>query len=226
MQAPKSYKEVQRLAGCLVALNRFISRSGDRNLPFFRKMRQAFQEEFTWDDECSKAFEELKAYLGSQKIFTRPEGTEELQLYLVVSEGAVSSVLIREEEKIQKHIYSMDLRRIIPSLIGVVTVQPLKRILSNPAQTGRLTKWAIELSEFGITFTPRNGIKAQALADFVIECTPGNPTNDPKSMPILPERLLWALYVDEASNPKGAAVGILIHGPEESCFEYALRFQF
>ncbi|GAA0143268.1 hypothetical protein LIER_03994 [Lithospermum erythrorhizon] len=110
--------------------------------------------------------------------------------------------------------------------IGVVTVQPLKRILSNPAQTGRLTKWAIELSEFGITFTPRNGIKAQALADFVIECTPGNPTNDPKSMPILPERLLWALYVDEASNPKGAAVGILIHGPEESCFEYALRFQF
>ncbi|GAA0148772.1 hypothetical protein LIER_36794 [Lithospermum erythrorhizon] len=35
MQVPKSYKEVQRLAGCLVALNRFISLFGDKNLPFF-----------------------------------------------------------------------------------------------------------------------------------------------------------------------------------------------
>ncbi|GAA0176515.1 hypothetical protein LIER_29492 [Lithospermum erythrorhizon] len=54
----------------------FISRCGDRNLPFFRKSRQTSQEEFTWDEECSKAFVELKAYLGSPKILTRPEGKE------------------------------------------------------------------------------------------------------------------------------------------------------
>ncbi|GAA0148793.1 hypothetical protein LIER_08135 [Lithospermum erythrorhizon] len=77
MQAPKSYKEVQCLVGCLVLLNK----------------------------ECAKAFEEFKAYSGSPKILTRPRGKEELKLYLAVSKGAASSVLIREKGKIQKPIY-------------------------------------------------------------------------------------------------------------------------
>ncbi|GAA0163949.1 hypothetical protein LIER_19698 [Lithospermum erythrorhizon] len=110
--------------------------------------------------------------------------------------------------------------------IAVVMEQPLKRILANPAQTGRLTKWAIELSVFEITFIPKTGIKAQALADFAIECTARDLPEDWEYVPTLPERPLWTLYVDGASNPKGAGVGILIQGPEESFFEYALRFLF
>ncbi|GAA0144397.1 hypothetical protein LIER_04855 [Lithospermum erythrorhizon] len=45
-EPPKSYKEVQRLTGCLAALSRFISKSGDRNLSFFRKIRQVSKEPF------------------------------------------------------------------------------------------------------------------------------------------------------------------------------------
>ncbi|GAA0140356.1 hypothetical protein LIER_01720 [Lithospermum erythrorhizon] len=37
MEPPTSYKKVQRLTWCLGALSRFTSKSGDRNLPFFRK---------------------------------------------------------------------------------------------------------------------------------------------------------------------------------------------
>ncbi|GAA0155145.1 hypothetical protein LIER_12940 [Lithospermum erythrorhizon] len=251
MQAPKSYKQVQHSARCLVALNRFIYRCGDRNLSFFRTLRQASREEFTWDEECAKAFEELKAYLRSPKILTRPEGKEELQLYLAVSRGAVSSVLIRKEEKIQNPIYYVshvlhDPEENYPLIdkfglalvtsarklksyfenhpIVVIMEQPLKGILSNRAQTGRLAKWAIELSEFEITFIPRIGIKAQALADFVTECTTRDLPEDIEHVPTPPERPLWTLYVDEADNPKGASVGILIQALEESWFEYALRF--
>ena len=36
MQSPHSVKEAQRLAGKLAALSRFVSRSGDKCLPFFR----------------------------------------------------------------------------------------------------------------------------------------------------------------------------------------------
>ncbi|GAA0145454.1 hypothetical protein LIER_05643 [Lithospermum erythrorhizon] len=59
--------------------------------------------------------------------------------------------------------------------IVVVTDQPLKRILTNPALSGRMTTWAVELSEFDITYVPRTSIKAQVLADFVIECTARQP---------------------------------------------------
>ncbi|GAA0163008.1 hypothetical protein LIER_18985 [Lithospermum erythrorhizon] len=39
MKPPNSYKEVQKLTGCLAALNRFISKAGERNLPFFKNLR-------------------------------------------------------------------------------------------------------------------------------------------------------------------------------------------
>ena len=37
--------------------------------------------------------------------------------------------------------------------------------------SGRMVKWSIELSEYGLEFRLRKSIKAQALADFVAECS-------------------------------------------------------
>ncbi|GAA0139269.1 hypothetical protein LIER_00851 [Lithospermum erythrorhizon] len=73
MKPPRSYKDIQKLTGRLDALSRFISKSGDRNLLFFKKLRQAAKEEFVWDSQCDAAFEELKQYLGSPNLLTRPE---------------------------------------------------------------------------------------------------------------------------------------------------------
>lgn len=42
MQAPRNTKEVQRLAGRIAALSRFISRATDRCTPFFCLLRKAF----------------------------------------------------------------------------------------------------------------------------------------------------------------------------------------
>jgi hypothetical protein len=49
------------LAGRLASLNRFISRSGERNLPFFEILKSA--EVFQCGPAQQKAFEELKQYL-------------------------------------------------------------------------------------------------------------------------------------------------------------------
>ena len=38
---------------------------------------------------------------------------------------------------------------------------------------GRITKWAIELLPFDITYKPRRAIKWQVLADFIAEWTEG-----------------------------------------------------
>ncbi|GAA0158536.1 hypothetical protein LIER_15534 [Lithospermum erythrorhizon] len=153
----------RKFLGCLAALSRFISKSGDRNLPFFKKICQASKELFLWDSECERAFEELKDYLGSPKLLTRPEGVEELQLYLAVSEGAMSSVLVREEGGTQRPIYYVShvlhgaeesyplIEKFVFAIvvtarrlkayfeshpIKVLTDQPIKRIMSNPTLTG------------------------------------------------------------------------------------------
>ncbi|VFQ79931.1 unnamed protein product [Cuscuta campestris] len=74
MQAPTSVRDVQKLTGCLAALSWFLSRSAERSLPFFNVLKKA--NTFAWDEDCQKAFEELKEYLVVHGgiLFTTPEG--------------------------------------------------------------------------------------------------------------------------------------------------------
>ena len=90
MMSPRSVKEVQRLTGRIVALNRFVSRATDKCLPFFKTLKQAFQ----WTDEFEAAFQALKAYLSKPPLLSPFVEGEDLFLYLAVSQTAVSSVLI------------------------------------------------------------------------------------------------------------------------------------
>ncbi|GAA0142606.1 hypothetical protein LIER_03465 [Lithospermum erythrorhizon] len=112
--------------------------------------------------------------------------------------------------------------------ITVITEKPLKRILTSPALSGQMTTWAVELSEFDITYTHRTSIKAHVLADFVIECTSHPPLRidgpkEPQESAQIPE---WVVYVDGARNSKDAGAEIMIQGPDQAKMEYALRFSF
>ena len=57
--------------------------------------------------------------------------------------------------------------------IVVLTSSPIKAILHKPDKSGRLLKWAIELSEFNIEYRPITAVKGQALADFFMERSEG-----------------------------------------------------
>ena len=41
MQPPRHLKDVQHLTGCMASLGRFISRFGDKSLPFFKIMKRS-----------------------------------------------------------------------------------------------------------------------------------------------------------------------------------------
>ena len=40
MKPPKNVKDIQKLTGCMAALNRFISRLGEKGLPFFKILKK------------------------------------------------------------------------------------------------------------------------------------------------------------------------------------------
>ncbi|KAL0406068.1 UNVERIFIED_CONTAM: hypothetical protein Slati_3920700 [Sesamum latifolium] len=77
--------------------------------------------------------------------------------------------------------------------VGVKTNMPLKQTLGKPDTSGRLIKWAVELSEYDISYLPRTTIKAQALADFVSEVA-GAPSEE------TPRDEKWLLHVDGSST--------------------------
>ena len=52
MNPPASKKQVQKLTGRLAALNRFIARSAEKGLPFFRTLRSS--DHLEWGQNSSK----------------------------------------------------------------------------------------------------------------------------------------------------------------------------
>ncbi|GFY96586.1 hypothetical protein Acr_11g0008920 [Actinidia rufa] len=101
--------------------------------------------------------------------------------------------------------------------------------------SGRLLKWSIELSEFHIEYKPRTAIKAQALADFIVESTyedtPQLETTPleakiPKEPAQEKDLAHWILFVDGSSNQHGCGAGLVIRAPSGEQMEYAIRMGF
>jgi hypothetical protein len=70
MKAPTRIKDVQKLTGCMAALNRVISKLGEWGLPFFKLLKH--QEKFVWIPEADQALAQLKDFLSKPPILTAP----------------------------------------------------------------------------------------------------------------------------------------------------------
>ena len=127
-----------------------------------------------------------------------PEPDEVLFAYIAVAPYAVSLVLIRVDNGVQRPIYyvSKSLHeaevRYLPlekailvvvldthklphyfqaHTVVIFTQLPLKTVLRSANYTGRIAKWGIILGVFNIKYMPRTSIKGQVLADLVAEFT-------------------------------------------------------
>jgi hypothetical protein len=74
MKAPTCIKDVQKLTGCMAALNKFISKLGVRGLPFFKLLKH--QEKFAWTPEADQALARLKDFLSKPPVLTAPRKKE------------------------------------------------------------------------------------------------------------------------------------------------------
>lgn len=81
MKPPKTRKQVQQLAGRLASLNKFIARSAEKGLPFFRTLRSS--NFFEWGEEQQSAFNDLKAYLTKLTTLSRTSPRATLLLYIM-----------------------------------------------------------------------------------------------------------------------------------------------
>ena len=179
--APASRREVQQLTGRLAALRRFISRFIDRLKPFFATLKGANWA--GWNEECDEAFIAIKQYLAELPVLANPEAGKTLFVYLAVSDVSASATLFKEDEdKKQRPVFfvskslvdadtqynhleqtTLALQVAMKKLrlyfqahpIVVLTDLPLLSTINKPDLSGRMARWAIELSEFGIQYKLR-----------------------------------------------------------------------
>nr|XP_016482585.1 PREDICTED: uncharacterized protein LOC107803396 [Nicotiana tabacum] len=84
-------KQVQRLTGRIATLSRFILRSSDRCHKFFGILKN--DNSLEWTPECAQALRELKEYLSSPPMLSKPEHGKQLLVYLAVFEEALDQIL-------------------------------------------------------------------------------------------------------------------------------------
>lgn len=99
-----------------------------------------------------------------------------------------------------------------------MTDQPLEKVLDKIERSGRLAALAFELSEFDIKYQPRTSIKAQALADFLAECSYQEVLDNTNKT--------WEVYTDGSSTVNGSGGGVVLVPPLVKTIVYTLKFGF
>jgi ribonuclease HI len=108
MEAPLSQKKVQRLTGCMAALSRFISRLGEKGLPFYKLLKKV--DKFQWTTEVHEALDVLKKFLTTPPVLKPPcqatpdQPAEDLLLYISCMTHVVSTTLVVERAE-EGHTY-------------------------------------------------------------------------------------------------------------------------
>ena len=83
---------MRRLTGCVALLSRFISKSAEHALPFFKILKKAWS--MKWTQEADAALQELMTYMSSVPILVAPKAQEPLLLYLEATNQVVIAALI------------------------------------------------------------------------------------------------------------------------------------
>ena len=172
---------MQQLTGRLATLRRFISRFTDKLKPFFATLRGVSQ--VGWKEECDQALASIKHYLAEPPVLASLEAGETLFIYLAVSDVAVSAALFKDcEDRSQRSVFfvsksladvetryihleqaaltlRMETKKLRPYFqahpIVVLTNLPLRSTIHKLDLSGRMTRWAFELSEYGISYKPK-----------------------------------------------------------------------
>ncbi|XP_030479564.2 uncharacterized protein LOC115696818 [Cannabis sativa] len=155
---------------------------------------------------------------------------EVLSVYLTVSEYAISSVLIREDQGRQYPVYYVSKR-----LLDAETCYPqMEKLAFALVITSRKLRPYFQahnievLTNYPLRYNPRSAIKGQALAYFILEFPSDEVAiiAEEQIDPDVPNNEGWTLYVDGASNSEGSGGGIILISPNKFKVHSALRFEF
>jgi hypothetical protein len=106
---PECLLDVQKLAGHVAALSRFIPKLGEKAMPLYRLFHKTPM--FKWTEEADTTFVPLKKVLTRPTLLAAPEAKDPMLMYIAATNRVVSIVMVvkRLEEgreyPIQRPVY-------------------------------------------------------------------------------------------------------------------------
>jgi hypothetical protein len=251
MRPPRNVKDVQKLTGCMAAFSRFISRLGEKGLPFFRLLKAS--KKFSWIEEADITFAQLKTFLTSPPVLTAPQPNEEMLLYTAATDRVVSTVLVVEQDelghvyKVQRPVYFIskvlnESKTRYPQIQKLIyAIQITSRKLKHYFDGHRV----LVTTSFPLGDILRNKDTNGKIIKWAMELCPfsldfHSPTtvksqalvdfiaewidlNAPPSPDISDH---WSMFFDRSLNINGAGARILFISPNKDKLRYVLRILF
>jgi ribonuclease HI len=232
----------------MAALNRFISKLGERGLPFFKLLKH--QEKFVWTPEADQDLSQLKDFLSKPPVHTAPRKGEQLLLYLAATTHAVSTAIIVERQE-DGHAYPVQRPVYFVSEVlseSKACYQPVQKLLYAVLITSRkLRHYFQEYSISVVTDYPlsdilRNQDATRRISKWAVEL--GTLTIDFKPRTTIMSQALvdfmakwrenqlptptvrpehWVMYFDSSLNLEGAGAGVLLISPTGEQLKYVLQ---
>lgn len=234
---PRCVKDIQRLNGCIAALGKFVSKLVENCMSIFKALKSSGKD-CKWGEECSKAWRELKSISITVAPTLFSNSRRKVVPILVSIRLRNSFVLIKEVDSKQHTIYFVskvlkdvesrysNIEKVLYSLIVfarkfrayfeshpivVYMNAPLRKISHKLDQSGRMLKWSIELRGLDITFVPKIVIEAQTLADFLVESSlTENTNNKVVNISTKEDTNSWIMMVDGVINSRGVGASFIV----------------
>ncbi|GJW36074.1 reverse transcriptase domain-containing protein [Tanacetum coccineum] len=139
----KCLKDVQKLNGKLASLNRFLTKSAEKSLPFFKTLKKCTKKsDFHWIEEVESAFKQMKQLIAKLLMLTAPKEKKEIIVYLAAAKEGVSAFLMTEREAKQMPVYFVS-----HALRDFIVERPEEDFMDTPMEI------EVELPEPWILFT-------------------------------------------------------------------------
>ncbi|GJR99279.1 reverse transcriptase domain-containing protein [Tanacetum coccineum] len=202
LPSPKCLKDVHKLNGKLASLNRFLAKSVEKSLPFFKTLKKCTKKsDFCWTVEAEEAFKQMKQLIAELPMLVTPTEKEELIVYLAAAKetGLMVWNINTLDGKLVVglgHASKLLKRYFQAHPIIVITDQLIQQVLSIPE-----------------------------VADFIVkrpeEDSPDTLMEEAEELP-----KPWILFTDGSSCTDGSRAGLILTNPKGMEFSYALRFRF
>jgi hypothetical protein len=231
----------------MAAPNRFISKLGERGLPFSKLLKH--QEKFVWIQEADQALAHLKDFLSKPPVLTAPRKIEQLLLYLTATTHVVSTAIIVERQE-DGHAYPVQRPVYFVSEVlseSKARYQPVQKLLYAVLITSRkLRHYFQEYSIIIVTDYPlgdilQNQDATGGISKWVVELSALNIDFKPRTatksqalvdcmaewrenqLPTPTERPKhWVMYFDGSLKIEGAGAGVLLISPKGEQLKYVL----
>jgi hypothetical protein len=251
LEKPTQLRDVQKFAGCLASLSRFVSRLREKAMLLYQLMKKT--DHFVWSQRVDDAFNDLKRALSTAPILAAPAPREPMLLYIAANPRVISVVIVVERTEEGKEL---PVQRPVYYLSEVLTLSKqnyphYQKVAYGVYMAAKKLKHYFEEHPIKVvSTTPLSEIigckdASGRVAKWAIELASHTIQYKPRTMiksqiiadffadwgehqylPPAPDSTHWRMHFDGSKLLGGLGAGVILTSPKGDKLQYVLQMHF